>query len=129
MTTQAPPSYREIPTTTSPRPGARYVNIVLGSWLFLSAFLWTHYDASFTNTWMLGVLITAVALGALAAPALRWLNTALGAWLIFSTLFAWPATMGTVWNNVIVGIIVLMLSFIDRRAQRMGPRSSSAVAG
>jgi hypothetical protein len=126
MTSQAPPSYRpyrRISTTTSARPAPRYANIALGGWLFLSAFLWTHYEASFTNTWVVGVLVTAVALAALASPAVRWANAALGAWLVLSTLLVWPATTATVWNNVIVGIIVFMLAFIGSRGQRMSPRA------
>lgn len=50
--------------------GPRYVNIALGAWVFLSAFVWPHADASFTNSWLMGVLIVAFSIGALAAPAL-----------------------------------------------------------
>lgn len=118
MTTQAPSSYREVPTTSA-RPGPRYANIVLGAWLFLSAFLWTHYDGSFTNTWLVGALIAAFAIGALRAPALRWVNTALSAWLILTTLFAWPALTGTLWNNVLVGVLVFILSLMSGTDQRI----------
>jgi len=49
---------------------ARIVNIVLGVWLFISAFLWPHTYAQMTNTWILGVLCVVFALVAMRVPVL-----------------------------------------------------------
>jgi hypothetical protein len=89
---------------------SRYLNILAGLWLFASAFIWRHSAAQFTNTWVMGIIVAAIAAIALAWPAIRYLNTLAGAWLIISA-FALPAiTAGTRWNNFIVGVVVVTLS-------------------
>ena len=92
---------------------SRYLNIIVGLWLFISAFVWPHSAAQFTNTWIMGIIVAAVAAIALAWPAIRYLNTLAGAWLIISA-FAMPAvTSGTRWNNFIVGVVVVVLSLAE----------------
>jgi hypothetical protein len=95
---------------------ARYLNLLLGIWLFISAFLWKHSPAQFTNTWLMGVITVIVALVATSMPAARYVNTAVGIWLIISG-FALPHyRAGTVWNNVLVGIAIGLLSLVGSRA-------------
>lgn len=85
---------------------ARYVNIVLGIWLFISAFVWHHSRPLFMVSWITGIVIALVALTSIGAPRTRFVNLILGIWLIISA-FAFPHySTGTVWNNVIVGIVV-----------------------
>ena len=89
---------------------SRYLNIIVGVWLFISAFVWRHSAAQFTNTWIMGIIVAGVAALALTWPTIRYLNTLAGAWLIISA-FALPTiTAGTRWNNFIVGIVVVVLS-------------------
>ena len=116
MTTQAPQSYRNVPIERrqSAAP-ARYANIVLGIWLFLSAFAWEHYPASRTNTWVVGLLIAVVGLIALRSPSARWGNTVLALWLAASTLLLWPAVTATFWNNLIIAALVFALSAVNGR--------------
>jgi len=95
--------------------GARIVNIVLGVWLFISAFLWPHNPASQTNTWLLGVIIAVVGVAGLFTPPIRWVNTAAAIWLFLSTLFINHDMPGTVWNNLIVAILVFILSLTASR--------------
>jgi hypothetical protein len=105
------------PTTPKLSPAARgasprMVNIVLGVWLFLSAFLWPHTQAQLTNTWIVGVLCVIFALIAMAVPWVRYLNTLLAIWLFIS---AWALPMGspgTIWNNVLVAIAIFVASLI-----------------
>lgn len=88
----------------------RYVNLVLGVWLFISAFIWTHSHAQFVNTWILGIIVAASALIALSNTSFRYVNTVAGIWLVL-TAFAMPrAQIGTLWNNVIVGALVFLAS-------------------
>src|SRR5262245_35529310 len=101
---------------------ARYLNILLGAWLFLSAFLWRHSDPQFTNTWLMGVLCVAFALTALAVPAARYLNTALAIWLFISA-FALPRiNNGTVWNNALSAIAIFLVSLTGRGPEMVTPR-------
>lgn len=91
---------------------ARWVNALVGVWLFISAFVWPHTAAQYTNTWLMGVITVAVAIIALGATGFRFVNTAVGIWLIISA-FALPTmTMATRWNNFIVGIVVGVLSLV-----------------
>jgi hypothetical protein len=105
---------------------SRYANVVLGIWLFISAFAWRHSQAQFTNSWLMGIIVTVVALLAASVPALRYVNTAAGLWLIISA-FALPRhTAGTAWNNVIVGILVFAFSLVPARGELMGRRQRLA---
>jgi hypothetical protein len=94
---------------------ARHLNIALGVWLFISAFLWPHSPSQFTNSWAVGIL-SAIAAGiALAAPGFRYVNTALAVWL-FVTAFSFRHTAaGTVWNEVIVAAAMFVISLIPSR--------------
>ena len=99
-------------TTTDTNKMARGINIALGVWLFISAFLWLHTDSQFTNTWLVGLGIAGVAAVGLGAPQIRWLNALLAAWLIVS-VFALPTLMGgTFWNNLLVGVASLIVSLM-----------------
>jgi hypothetical protein len=97
---------------------ARYGNVVLGVWLFISAFLWRHGQAQFTNTWIMGIIVTAVALISMSVPNFRYLNTIAGAWLVISGFALHRVTAGTTWNNVIVGILVFVVSLVPSIAAR-----------
>jgi hypothetical protein len=97
-----------IPGSAAPR----IVNVILGVWLFISAFAWPHTHAQMTNTWILGVLCVIFALVAMAVPWVRYLNTLLAIWLFIS---AWALPMespGTVWNNVLVAIAIFIVSLV-----------------
>lgn len=92
---------------------ARALNIVLGVWLFISAFVWMHTGPQFNNAWIVGALTVVIGGIALAAPNVRFFNTALAVWLFISA-FALPTLMAaTVWNSVIVAIAVFVLSLVS----------------
>lgn len=97
---------------------ARWVNIVLGVWLFISAFLWSHTPAERTNTWILGALCVIFAVIALSAPAARWLNTALSIWLFISVWALPHQSLATMWNNAIVAIVVFAASLVPGAGER-----------
>jgi hypothetical protein len=104
----------------------RYANVVLGVWLFISAFLWRHSEGQLTNSWIMGIVVTVVALLTTSMPALRYVNTAAGLWLIISG-FALPRhTAGTAWNNVVVGALVLLISLVPATGELMGRRQRLA---
>lgn len=103
-------SMRGAPMTAS---WARAINVILGVWLFISAFAWPHTSAQMTNTWILGVLTVIFALIAwFAAPQARFLNTLLAIWLFISAWALPRYNVGTVWNNVIVAILIFAFSLV-----------------
>ncbi len=91
---------------------ARYANIVLGIWLFISAFTWPHSSAQMTNTWVMGVITVIVGIVSIGAPSWRYINTIVGAWLIISSFALRRVTRGTFWNNLLVGIAILLVSLV-----------------
>lgn len=93
----------------------RYWNIILGIWLFFTAFFWTHTAAQRTNTWVVGLLCAAIATMALVYERARYLNTALAVWLFVSAWALPSATSATVWNNVLVAIAMLVISLLPNR--------------
>lgn len=101
---------------------ARYINIVLGVWLFISAFVWVHSQAQFTNTWIVGVLCVGIAVAAMRIPEVRFINTALAVWL-FISVWALPSfSVGTQWNNAIVAIAIFVASLVPGL---VGPREGT----
>ncbi len=90
----------------------RIINVILGVWLFISAFIWPHSRAQMTNTWILGVLCVVFALVAMAVPWARYLNTLLAIWLFISAWALPTVSAGTVWNNVLVAIAIFIVSLI-----------------
>ncbi|MCI0571238.1 MAG: hypothetical protein L0Y66_10835 [Myxococcaceae bacterium] len=109
--------------------GARVVNLGLGVWLFLSAFLWPHTPASRTNTLMVGALAVTFGLWALRAPMARFLQTTLSLWLFFSTLALFPIGRTTLWNNLVVSVLMFVASLIPGRStgpRARAPRSAGA---
>jgi hypothetical protein len=114
--------------SSNPLLWAPIVNLVLGAWLFVSAFVWPHAGHARANTWILGLLIAVFALYAIAQPTARWLNTLAAIWLFFSSLAIGHMEAATVWNNVIVAVIVFALSFVgrygDRRVTPAGTRTA-----
>ncbi len=99
---------------------ARYVNVVLGVWLFISAFVWEHTAAERTNTWILGVLFVVFALVAMQSPGARWVNTALSIWLFISVWALPHDNLGTMWNNALVAIAVFIASLVAGPRERLG---------
>ena len=89
---------------------SRSVNAVLGAWLFISAFIWPHSEVSRINTAVCGLVVLVIALSALRIPPMRWLNTAIGIWVVIGAALLPHASVGTVWNNIIVGLLVLLVS-------------------
>jgi len=114
-TTIRPATPRTVPAP-SPAPQSdawpRGVNIVLGAWLFISAFVWPHTDSSATNTWIVGLLIVVGAIIALYVPWVRWVHAVLAVWLFLSTLVFPHVDAGTMWNNTIVAILVFLLALV-----------------
>lgn len=90
----------------------RVLNVILGVWLFISAFIWPHTQAQMTNTWILGVLCVLFAVVAMFYEPVRFLNTALAIWLFISAWALPTVSAGTVWNNVLCAIAIFIISLI-----------------
>ncbi len=90
---------------------AQLVNFLLGIWLIISSFAWTHTHAQFANAWVVGVLVALTGIISIWAPTLRVVNTILAIWLFLSSWALRGSSTGTIWNNVLVAIAVFLISF------------------
>ena len=91
---------------------ARYVNIALGLWLVVSAYLWRHSSAQVANVWIAGLIVARCAAVAIAAPRIRFFNTAVGVWLILSPIVLPRVSTATAWNSVLVGAVITLVSLV-----------------
>jgi hypothetical protein len=99
----------------------RYLNIALGAFVFVSAFLWPHPGGRFVNTWLTAAIVMVSAAIAIKLPVVRFVTAAAGLWLVTS-LFAWPQTsVLTLLTNAFLGAGIALASVIGpRRAQEFG---------
>lgn len=98
----------------------RWINVVVGLWLFMSAFLWAHTPAHFTNTWIVGALCAGAAVVGTKIRPMRFVNVGLAVWLFVGTWLFPGASSATLWNNLIAAIIMLVVA--------LTPNSPAAVA-
>jgi SPW repeat len=94
---------------------ADVINLVLGAGLFLSP--WIFGFAAETqpswNAWLSGIVIAALAIGALAAYAdwEEWLNLIVGLWVAVSPwLVGFHANMTAAWVHLIAGAVVALVA-------------------
>lgn len=91
----------------------RVANIILGAWLFISAFLWPHTSAQFNNAIIVGLLAIVFAVVAMAGYVwARYANAALAGWLFLSTLFLPRISTATLWNHILVAVAVFIFAMI-----------------
>ena len=91
---------------------ARYTTMILGAWFFMSGLIWRHLVAIGSLDWMLGLLIVALSVMALRQPRLRWGIVLVGAWILIQSALLPHLREGTVWNERIVGVLVLLLGLV-----------------
>src|SRR3954463_15379144 len=104
------------PAVAEPREEARtdaVLNVIAGAWLIIAPFVLGYSDGDpYWNDIVFGAVILVTALvRAAAAPRAAWLslvNVVVGAW-IFASAFWLDATGRAQWNDIILGIIVVLL--------------------
>lgn len=100
---------------------ARILNVILGAWLFVSAFVWPHGAAQRTSACLIGALCVLFALLSRTVPWAQYLITILAIWLFISAWALPPETVGTMWNNAMVAIAMFVFSLIPDRPTRGAP--------
>lgn len=90
-----------------------WANLALGVWLFAAPWIlgYSSVSAAAWNSWIFGILITAVSLSAviLFAPWEEWANVICAIWLLVSPWllgFASAQTAAALWNHLGVGLLV-----------------------
>lgn len=117
---------RGLPPFTPIVPDARVraVNIVLGLWLFASAFLLDRAGNAGLNAWLVGLFVAAIAFIALYAPGLRFLNTGLAVWLLVSTIWFGYARAWVAFHDAFVAGAMLVVSLVRTPALALRRRDA-----
>jgi len=99
---------------------ARVGTLLIGAWLFFSAFLLPSTGPQMNNAWVCGALAVIFSLVALARPQVRHANTALGIW-VFASAFMFASGSGEmIWNNAVCGALLFALSLVREREPHPG---------
>ncbi len=107
------------------------VNVVLGVWLFFSAWILGFADitAAFWNALIFGAALAVAAFLALWQYGKweEWVDAAIGAWLVispwllgFAMLSGEGAAMAATWNMIIVGVVSFVLAIWSLRDNWQG---------
>lgn len=91
---------------------ARTLQVLLGLWLFLSAFLWTHRPAVRLDDWAAGLAILLGATVAATFPRLRWAIAALAVWLLAVEAILPAPRAVTRWHDGVVAVMVLLAALV-----------------
>lgn len=100
---------------------ARYLNLGLAGWLLVSAFVWPHSEQQFLVTVLVGAVVAFVAPFEVGSPRVRRVTELAGAALVLAAVIL-PASSLTLWHNVLVGLLVMGISFFGPPHGIMRPR-------
>lgn len=91
------------------------LNLIAGIWLIVAPFVLGYVGTTAqTNDIVLGIVVGAIALIRLfrvyRAAWLNWVNILAGLWLIIAPFVLAYTTIAPMWNDIILGVIVVVLS-------------------
>lgn len=91
---------------------ARTLGLILSLWLFVSAFAFPRTPASMTNAWVVGLLGAVSSVAGMHAVRARFVATALSAWLLAAAFMLPRRSPLTLWNDLAVAVLTLILSLV-----------------
>jgi SPW repeat len=94
---------------------ARMVNILLATWLFVTAFAFNATTAQFWSILLVSVLVLTFEVLSMWRNDLRYVGTALGLWLIVSVWLLPTRNDFIYWNNIVCGLLIAVMSMISSR--------------
>lgn len=103
------------------------LDIVAGAWLFLSPWVVLMHANLAWNNWVVGALVAIMAavraFGAYTASWISWVNVVLGIWVIAAPWIVADAQFNSAaWNNVVTGLIIVILAAWSAVATNTGQR-------
>lgn len=104
-----------------------WINLVIGVWLFLSPWILGYIatrNAASWNAFIVGGAFVVFTVWALSIPKPweEWINALLGLWLVISPwVLGFAGSMTAMWNALICGAIVLVISLEATRSSRQPP--------
>jgi len=104
-------------TATAPAVGqirtASGINVVLGLWLIIAAFVVAVSEEAYWNDLLVGIVVLILAATRLSKPIegtkpASWVNAAIGVWLIAAPFILGYTADQEMWNDIIVGVLILV---------------------
>ena len=89
----------------------RLLQVVLGAWLIVTVFIWTHSRVQAFVALGAGGLTVALGLLSAKLSSLRILTALAGVWLLVAS-FVSPGAPLTLFNNLAVALLIIFLSFL-----------------
>ena|SRR5690606_21343329 len=114
---------------------ASAINLLLGIWLIIAAFTVTVSQEAYWNDLIVGIVILILAATRLSRPTegtkpASWVNAAIGVWLIAAPFILSYASDQEMWNDIIVGALVLIFAgwsaSLPRERDTAGTRTTTA---
>ena len=92
---------------------ARIFNVLIGTWLFLSAFVWPHQSAQGFTALVCGALTVFFALVTIYLPNVRYLTAAVGRRAVRRVAGVVIATGRTFWHNAVIAVAIFVAALLD----------------
>ncbi len=111
-----------MPNVTGPADRtASVINFILGIWVLISPFVLrvSNFRIALWNNVIVGIIIIAFSAtrawgGRYQSTGIGWVNFILGIWLIISPfVIGFRTSPALVWNNIIAGIVVAVVSALS----------------
>lgn len=96
------------------------INLTLGAWLVIAPFLLGATAPATWNDVLAGLAVLALAGTRIAKPAasttsISWINLSIGVWLIIAPFVLGYSSQVAIWNDVIVGVLLVMFGWWSSR--------------
>jgi hypothetical protein len=96
----------------------RIFTVLIGTWLFLSAFAWPHTPGQRYAALICGALTVLLSLGTLYFAGLRYLTAAVGVMLLVASVSSFSPSPRTFWHNAILALAIFVSALMDRGPAR-----------
>jgi hypothetical protein len=106
----------------------RYVNVLLGVWMFVSAFAWPHSRDACAAAWISGAGIALNAFAAIWASQVRYFTMLLGGMALVWQASAAGSDRAALISGVVSSGLVIALSFIPPQYPRREAASESELS-
>lgn len=96
----------------------RIFNVLMGIWLFISAFAWRHSPAEFWAALICGAVTIVLTLGTFYVPGLRYLVAVFALMLLVESVTAAASVRRTAWHDAIIAIAIFVAAMLSRGPAR-----------
>jgi hypothetical protein len=92
----------------------RIINVLIGTWLFFSAFAWPHSTPQGMTALVCGAMTVLLSLATMYFSGIRYLTAVVAVMLFVTSLATADHLDRTFWHNSIMAIAIFVNALIDR---------------